>query len=149
MAVDLRVTGASELEVLGRRLKEAGAKELKNELVRTLKAETKPLRADIKKSGLDNLPQRGGLNRWASSTLPSATVRDSGSRVGVRIRKAKKGHDIRSLNRGRLRHPVFGHRDRWVQQDITPGFFDKPIPEHEDALRERLLEAIRAIADRL
>jgi PhoPQ-activated pathogenicity-related protein len=110
--------------------------------------ETKPTRLKVKASALSELPQRGGLNKWVART-PSANTDFRDKSAGVRIQMQKKGHDIASLNRGRLRHPVFGHRSTWVQQSIAPGFFTKPIQDDADDLKRRISAALDKYMDEL
>lgn len=48
--------------------------------------------------------------------------------AGIRLRRSSSGPARRPgwmLNRGEWRHPVFGNRDVWVTQRVTPGWFDR------------------------
>lgn len=122
-------------------LRSAGTKDLRRELRKIVSEETKPTRRKIRQSAVDSLPKRGGLNKWAART-PSVNTDFRDRSAGVRIRMQKKGHDIAALNRGRLRHPVFGDRKDWVTQSISPGFFDTPIREDSDDLKRRIVAAL-------
>jgi hypothetical protein len=148
---DFAVEGREKLVALGKQLRAAsdkdGAKSITNALRREVRDATKETRTAIKKSALENLPSKGGLNRWAAST-PGATTRLYGRNTSVRISMRKQGHDLAALNRGRLRHPLFGRRTHWYQQEIAPGFFTKPVEENADALRQRVVDAINAAAER-
>jgi len=124
-------------------LKDAGTKEMRTRLRKIMSEETKPLRQKIKKSALDTLPASGGLAKWAAKT-PSSNTDFRERSAGVRITMAKKGHDLAALNRGRLRHPLFGKRKHWYTQEIAEGFFTKPIEEDGDALKGRIKDAIEA-----
>ena len=46
------------------------------------------------------------------------------------------------LNRGRLRHPLFGNRNFWFNQDVKPGFFTDTIAADADGIRKRVFDAI-------
>lgn len=122
-------------------LRSAGTKDLRRELRKIVSEETKPTRRKIRQSALDHLPQKGGLNKWAART-PSVNTDFREKSAGVRIRMSRKGHDYVSLNKGRLRHPVFGDRKNWVTQDIDSGFFDTPIREDSDDLKQRIVAAL-------
>jgi hypothetical protein len=47
------------------------------------------------------------------------------------------------------RHPVFGHRDRWVVQRGTFSWFTDSMNEAEPMAREGLVNALQAAADRI
>jgi hypothetical protein len=54
-------------------------------------------------------------------------VQDRSSIIQAAIRVGTAATDARGSNRGRIRHPVFGHRDRWVEQTYEPAtnwFYD-------------------------
>jgi hypothetical protein len=47
---------------------------------------------------------------------------------------------------GRLRHPVFGNRSRWAQQNTSRGFWDKTVRAHQDRMTrevERVVDDVR------
>lgn len=131
-----------------RALKAAGEREMRKAIRRAISEETKPTRAKIKQSAIDELPQRGGLNTWAART-PSVNTDFRERSAGVRISMKKRGHDLVALNRGRLRHPLFGNRAVWYQQSIAPGFFTRPIEEDSDDLRRRIAAALDRYMDEL
>ena len=55
--------------------------------------------------------------------------------------------DLRALNAGRLRHPLYGNRSHWYPQRIAPGFVDKAIERGTRDVREEMLRALdRVIA---
>ena len=137
-----------DLNKVTKALKAAGTKEMRTRLRKIMAEETKPLRKAIKQSAIDTLPTKGGLNKWAAST-PSQNTDFREKSAGVRIRMSKKGHDLAALNRGRLRHPLFGNREHWYTQSIAPGFFTKPIEEGGDALKQRIQAAIEKYMDEL
>lgn len=53
--------------------------------------------------------------------------------------------DVAALDRGRLRHPLFGRRRHWYTQSIPPGWFTKPIEAKADKFRDELLAAVDAV----
>lgn len=148
------VTGADELESLGRQLKELGDKDLRRELFRGFSRATKPLKADVKRSALQSLPSGGGLNRWVADARLATRTRVSGKTVGVRIagsrsNKQLRKSDLNAINRGRLRHPVFGNRKVWVTQEVKPGWFSEPLVAGADEVRRELVQVMDGIAERL
>lgn len=124
--MELIVKGAEDLERIGKALKEVGDKQLRRDLLKAIRDATKPTREEVRQSALANLPKRGGLADQIAASKLSTRTRLSGRRVGVRI-EARNAHDIRSLDRGRLRHPLFGNRDHWFQQFVLKGWFSSPL----------------------
>lgn len=98
---------------------------------------TKPLVKAAKESALTELPRGGGLNEWVAGGRFSTSLRMSGRNPGVSIRAARKGHDYRAIDRGRLRHPVFGNRQVWVTQLIKPGFFTERMKKEAKSMQVR------------
>lgn len=146
----LKITGTKDLEALAVRLKAAGdhGKGLKKELLKAFRDSTKDTKKKIRQSALDNLPRKGGLAKIISQSRISTTTRMTGRQVGVKI-VAKNRHDIAKLNRGQLRHPLFGDRQIWFGQAVPMGWFDKPIREDIDNIRVELLAAMKRTASKI
>lgn len=147
-SVSLKVEGADDLAVMAKVLRELGDKELRSELYRGLNRAMKKPKADVRKSATDVLPRRGGLNtRIAKSKL--ATKRRTGTRTaGIRL-VGTSGYDIGAVNRGRLRHPVYGNRHIWVTQTVTPGWWSKPLEASAPQIRKELVEVMDDLAHKV
>jgi hypothetical protein len=100
----------------------------------------------VKQSARDSLPKGGGLNEWAAAS--KITVRNSltGARVGTRIVVGKRKHDISDLDKGSLRHPVYGNRKKWVSQSIAEGVFSKPLEHKAPEMQAALLAVMELTA---
>ena len=154
MVVEIRVTGAEQLRALARDLKREGefGRGLKNELTAGMRAAGKPLVEAVKKSAQDTLPRRGGLNVWTDTSRISVRNNLLGglSRVGMRIVATKGNHDLEDMDKGTIRHPVFGHRkQKWAEQSVTPGFFTKPLEAGADEVQAALILAMDITRRRL
>lgn len=151
MAVsDLFDTDVDDLVKLGRRLKEAGDKELRRELFKAMNRSTRPLKLAARSSAVATLPRRGGLNEWVAKNVRiSSSNRLTGRNPGVRIRASRKGSDIAAMDRGRLRHPVFGNRKVWVSQSIRPGWFTAPMVAGVGVAKREIVAAVEDVARRL
>lgn len=153
--IELRVEGAEKLGILGRSLRRAGNVELRKELYRGLNRAVKPLREVAKRTPLDRpgLPSRGGLSDTVASSLRSRGVRVrrrlGGRNPGISLSGVWSGHDIRALNRGRLRHPVFGNRGVWVTQTIASGFWDKPLEREAPKTRKEVVRVLDELAQQI
>lgn len=130
VSVSMQVKGADEFRELVNALKDAGNKGLKTELAKGLSRATKPLKPLAQESAKRNLPQRGGLAADVANSRFAVKRRTSGNQVGIRFTATSK-HDIRSMDRGRLRWPVFPKptqtRNQWIWRErrIRPGWWSE------------------------
>ena len=150
---DLRIEGANKLGILAKALRNVGDKELQKELYAGLNRATKELRADVKDSQVQNLPDHGGLNK--ELTRGKGSVRRRGGK-NPSVRIVFKG--IEQMDRidrqGRVRHPVFrraGRRTVWVDQRIpkAKGWFTDPLENGAPAVRKELVRVIDEVAKKL
>lgn len=144
MTLDMRVRGAEKLSELSRELKRVANKDLQKELRAGLKAAVKPALRDAADSARATLPSRGGEAALVASTKFTISVRAVGRHAGVRV-KARDKRDVEAINRGRLRHPVYGNRNRWVTQNVQAGWFDRPM----DAAGPHVVKELNAVIDRI
>jgi hypothetical protein len=147
---DLEIRGADKLGKLAKALKQAGDKDLQKELYAGLNRATKPLRSDAKRSADENLPRRGGLNKRVARARMS-TRRRGGKNPGIKI-VAKGMPQLGRIDRlGKVKHPVHGHRDRWVDQKIpeAQGWFTDPMQAGAPPVRKELVRTLDAIARKL
>ena len=137
--------GSAEFERVARAFRRADG-ELPRELMIALEKSSKPLRRDAKASALANLPKRGGLNRVIAGARMSVRRRANGIRI-----TAKGIEQLGLTNAGTVRHPVRGHRDRWVTQAIPKArnWFVKPMQDGAPKVRRELVKAVDKIARRI
>ncbi len=151
--VDVTVTGAEQLRALSADLKAAGSAGvgLRRELLAGMRALGRPLADKAKASARSTLPKRGGLNEWVASS--DVKVRNnltgSTSRVGMRLVATKGGHDLQDIDGGSVRHMVFGHRDRWVNQQVPDGWFTHPLEQSVPEVQAMLTVTMAVIAKRI
>lgn len=150
--VDVQVQGAEDIARLARRMKEVGNRDLRNEMVRGLRAVAKPVIKDMKQSARSNLPASGGLNRFIAGSSIRAQVKSGTHTAGVAIkanRSKKSGaSDLNRIDQGRLRHPVFG-RGRWVTQSVKAGVFSKPTERSAAEVQRQMQHVLQAIERKL
>ncbi|MDH6435612.1 hypothetical protein M2158_004089 [Streptomyces sp. SAI-144] len=163
MVGDIRVTGTGQLLDLSRRLRRAGHENIRQSYLRRTRRAAEPLRSDLQDS-IRHLVissqgrgagKRGGpspTTRPLRATIASAirisvrTTGDPGARVW--LDRSLLPSDItvglvNKLNDGRLRHPVFGNKRRWAQQNADPGWWDKPVRDHT----ARITREMERVAD--
>lgn len=121
----IRLSGAEQLAELSKRLKQAGNRDLRLELYREIRKVTNPIRADVRRSARATLPRRGGLGAAVSRSKITVKRRTSGNTVGIRMIGAGR-HDIEAMNRGIVRHNLFGDGRYWFEQAVPPGWWDQP-----------------------
>lgn len=145
---DFELRGANELHVLAERLHEAGRGDLRKELLRGIRGSAKKAIPDIRQSAYRTLPRRGGLAERVGQQAYGVQTRLAGSSASVRL--AGKGmKELRDIDAGRLRHPVFGDRKTWSQQSVTPGFFSNAVARRAPSIRKDIEKAMGNIANRV
>lgn len=144
--------GAQQYALLARRLREAADKGLQRELQTALTHATGPARQRVKDELPAYLP-----NNYADDFGPTLRMRAAGRYgrgAGVRIiakAKTSRGRErfVGRLEDGTLRHMLFGLRHHWYSQDVHAGFFSEPIKESAPEIRQELIGAMEAIAEKI
>ena len=131
----LRVDDAAAMAKLRASLKDADRK-AKTAVTKTFNAvPEQTFRPALKDATYAKIPKRGGLAEIVATSKINVVRRFGGSRPSMllKLTRAIQGGtiDLRSINRGRLRHPVRQRkaemgsgRQVWVSQEIPAGFFD-------------------------
>jgi hypothetical protein len=140
----VKVRGAEKLARVADVLAEhADGRSLRNKMLRNIRLAAAPITAAQRASVAAGLPQRGGL----AATVTGAgkfSVRSSlkGKRVGVTIVDSWPKHDMRAIDHGYIRHPLFGNRAHWYTTRAKPGLLTRPFWRHESAIRRAVIRAI-------
>lgn len=130
-----------------------GRRVILKELRREVREPLPEFRRDVKKYARANLPAGGGLGAWVAALRITMSVRDRGRTAGIRLKGSRKSTknlaDLKRLDgQGRLRHPLYGNRGHWYQQQVEPGFWTIPFTgigwvDRADRALDRALEVIR------
>ncbi|MEU4133659.1 hypothetical protein [Streptomyces wuyuanensis] len=169
MARTVQVVGTGQLIELSRRLRAAGGSRLKANFARRIRRAAEPMHQDLQQtirslpisSGGRGAGKRGGpspTKRPLRATIAGAiriSVR-TGANPGARvwIDKGRLPSDLKNMPKvinegpppGRIRHPVFGNKKRWVNQSVPPFWWDKTVAKHQPRMRaevERVLADVR------
>jgi hypothetical protein len=168
VAQSVQILGTGQLIELSRRLKAAGGPRLKANFARRIRHAAEPLKDDLQSTirGLSITSQgrksgkRGGpspTTRPLRATIAGAiriSVRTGGS-PGARVwvDKALLPRDLRNMaatiNTGRIRHPVFGNRRRWTQQNATPLWWDKTVRAHMPRMQREVARVLDDVKNQL
>ncbi|MEE1813704.1 hypothetical protein PUR59_01440 [Streptomyces sp. SP18ES09] len=166
MAVgNVQIVGTGQLITLSRRLHAAGGPRLKQNLQRRIRRAAEPLHRDMQQT-IKALPITSQGRKAGSRGGPSPTTRPlratiagavrisvrTSSNPGARVwlDRSALPSDLRgmaaALNEGRIRHPVFGNRRRWVQQNTTPLWWEQVVRSHTPRMQAevaRVLDDVR------
>jgi hypothetical protein len=111
-----------------------------------LTAAAQPLVESARRNAEAILPRHGGLGRVVSA---STVVVDSLAHLGgAGVRISVFGHSPK-IDAGMVRHPVYGHRKRWVPQAVKPGWFTDAMERGAPAVRQALKAAVDKVVARL
>lgn len=138
------VSVGKDLAKVYKSLDKVGRGGLRKELRKQLGAVSKPVRTTIRDSERDTLPS--GMSKYARLPTQTVSVTVTGAQVNIKQRRA--GSDLWALNKGRLRHPVFGNFKRWVTQRIRPGMWTTPLTEAQDGMRRDLIDTMKSFVER-
>lgn len=143
------VRGADQLVDLGRALKDA-PRELRKGLLAEIRREGKPAVEDVREAARSLLPKSGGLADLVARQSYGIRTRMSGRSAGVRVTGTGRSvRGLRSVDAGRLRHPVFGNRSVWVQQSVPPGFFSNTLADDAPRFRVGVQRAMEDTAQKI
>lgn len=144
---DTSVTGSVEIRHVQGLLIRAEL-ELERKLVPKVRdaAKSTTIKKEVQAEAVVRLPS--GYAELLARTTRVETRVTSGwggvrAKVKVSARGRRENRDVRRLNQGILRHPLFGNRYRWYNTSFTPGYVDDPI----DALGRRVADAAQEAAD--
>lgn len=134
-----------DFEAMARKLEAAG-RSLDREIGRTVDDELGTLPEAVQASALRILPHRGGLAALVASKVKVQKRRGSNS-INVFSTGVAGLKELRRLDAGSVRHPVFGNRGAWVGQAVNAKFWTRPVKERGDAIYKALKELLTKIAD--
>lgn len=145
---DLEVVGNREFIEVSAKLKALGKDGLilRRELRNELKDAAKPMGDAVRAHVEQYLPSgyapiiAAGLTVVPTTSLRGATA---GLRLTGTAKGVKRRRHIGTIDRGTLRHPVYGNPDVWVDQRVRPGFWRDPIIDEADEAQKQIREAIR------
>jgi hypothetical protein len=165
----VRILGTGQLLDLQRKLRAAGHENIRSSMQRRVRRAGEPLRSDLQQTirGLSISRQgrapgkRGGPSPTdrplrasiANAIRISVITKGGGAGARVWIDKDRLPRDIRNmgsvLNTGRIRHPVFGNRRRWSQQNAAPGWWDKTVAKHTPRMQREVARVLNDVQNKL
>lgn len=161
--MEVRVDGAARLRAVARDIKATGDKGLAREMSAGLRKATLPVQASVLAEAARVLPRAGGYQEtFTSSVAFRNRVRAAARQASVRMTTFADGtrerRDIRALNKGFLRHPVYGRSrntrggrvaNPWAVTRIRAGFWDRATEKAEPEARQEMLQVLDDLANKL
>lgn len=143
---DFEIRGGDDLKRVARELKAAGDGQLRRDLLRGIRESVKPGIPEVRASAASTLPKRGGLADRVAGQQYAVRTSLAAGRVSVLGKGMKELIDI---DKGKLRHPLFGNREKWIGQSVEPGFFTKPLEARGPSIRTAVLKVISDVARKI
>jgi hypothetical protein len=154
MAGEWGLRHGNDLRRISRELRGMDNKEIKKRFAKELRAAAKPL-VPVVRNSIRSIPSKRAYSasglRGNLSRATKLEVRTVGRQAGIAIRVdgRKMPTHMKGLPKAvegtkRWRHPVFGHRDRWVNQPKQPYFFHvvRPLGPASRKAVNRVLDGI-------
>src|SRR5215217_4820608 len=141
--VSVEIRGQAEMQRLARQLANA-SRTLLSELSDTAEDSLKPLKPAIRRSAMDTLPTRGGVDR----KIAASDIRIVKKRNLVRL-ETRNAYALRTLDEGTLRHPVFGNRRKWVTQRVRRGWWTRPVTAASPRIVREIQREMQRITNRI
>ena len=147
--MNITVRGTEQLTTLAQRFREAANSGLRDELRNTLSTLGPGIIDSVRNSARTTLPRRGGLAALIADTSEfTAPIVTTPTEVKLSI-TARSNVDIRLLNDGTVRHPLFGNRQHWYNQTVKPGWFTRPLAGIGPRVSEELNQTLETVARRI
>lgn len=123
--LEARIDGAAQFRRLAAQIREAGNDDLGKEMSKALARVAEPVKVEITKETLASMPSEGGYQALMSKSLKHRISRRvAGKTAQLLVRTYADGtnerRDIQRLNKGELRHPVYG-RSRRIKVGVRKG----------------------------
>lgn len=138
---------ASDYREFAAKLKQA-PKEIQREIRADLRKVSRELGREVLEAGAEPMPQRGGLAAWILAR-GRVGVSITGIRMELALGVPKKSVIAQLNNKAYVRHPVFGHRDRWENNPVPGGTWTDDFLKRGPEVVQRVAPAIERAMRRL
>lgn len=147
------VRGAGSLRELSLKLEAAGRVDLKKNNAAAIRTATLPARTRVRQVLAETMPKAGRANVWLASSTVSTSILTGPRTAGVVVRARKPGagikgtgHDLRRVNQGFLRHPLFGNPEHWYDTRVPAGWWEDTLKALGPQVRADLMVAMAITA---
>lgn len=147
--MSIEINGADDLYRLRQELKKAGATGLWKETLKQFRVLGKVPIAKAKSNARTRLPQAGGLAADVAKSRFTTKTRTGVRTAGVRIEAKNARYNARTVNWGRVRHPLFGNRNHWYDQAIPRDWFYDAMMDSRPVFRAGVQRVLKQVAQDL
>jgi hypothetical protein len=159
--VGVSLNGAAAFSEARKRMRGA-PREMSRELYKVMSRESKPLIQAAKTSAGVSLPSGGGKPSKSGGKRESVADRVVGAKYTVKVTGGRnpitriqamerlgRSVDLASLDRGRLRHPLFGStaKGNWFDQRVPKDWFTRPMEKHGKEFDSQLAKAAQKVIE--
>lgn len=167
MALDVQILGSAELKRLAAQIRARGDKGLGREMGDGLKRAAEPVQRSIR-TEFATLPRKGGYSGVFSKSLRFRTsLRGAARQASFRLLTFADGsherRDIKAVEAGRLRHPVFGRSGKitkgvragtiypkpWAVTKVKGGYHRRGTDHAADEAEKEMSKVLDEFASRL
>jgi hypothetical protein len=136
--------GGDDFQRLARKLEAAAAADVVTRAISSAIERSAPELEAAVHAGTQRLPQRGGLASRVAGTRIQRRIRHSRGFFSLRLIALPNAvADPGAINRGRVKHPTYGHGPHVVQL-VPKGWFTEPLKAAAPMLRARVEAALRS-----
>lgn len=168
MSLEVRIQGAEKFRQVAQRMRTEGRKDLSRQMADALGKTTIPVQQEIRRETEAAMPSEGGYRALISASLAWRISRRLGGQRAQIILATyadglKERRDIRALNRGILRHPVYGRSRKikvgvkagtilpnpWAVTAVRGGFHERGTEQAIEHAQDEMRRVVAEFADRL
>lgn len=166
--LEVRIDGSAALRGLAQQMRDRGERSLAREMSSALARASTPVQLSIREEADKVMPSSGGYRSLLSRSLKFRTARRLGAqsasfRLMTFADGTKQRRDIKALENGVLRHPVFGRSRRlkrgkragtiianpWAVTSIRSGFHQRGTDGAAAEAEKAMLDVLDDFAARL
>lgn len=165
MTLEVRIEGAATLKRVAAKMRAEGNKDLSRDMGRALGKAADPIRNAIRESAAQTMPRSGGYDAAFDASLRFRVQRrESANTASLNLVTyadgTKERRDIRALEAGNLRHPIYGRSraggrkgerfaNPWSVTKIRAGFHKRGTDGAMDETQKAANTVIQDYAHRL
>ena len=117
------------------------------EFNRAIRTSAREVGREVLQTGTAAMPS--GVRGHLSDGAPQVSIRGQSKdtlTVELRLKGQRSPHDFKSLDRGTLRHPMWGRRTgAWAAQDVPAGEYTEAFSAQSDTVRRAILTEIKDV----
>lgn len=153
MSSDFRVEGLEKLRTIAHDLRAIDERKLiRKEFNASLRKDLgEALQPHTSAAALARLPQRGGLAALVAKSRVTVKVNSSSHKwAGVDVVAGRKGSGAGGADKGDVRHPLFGDRERWYGTKTAKWWFTQTVNAHMDDIVAPIVDkALQGLLDKV